>query len=50
MGKNSIRLTVETMSNWRSGLTHIKEAKRKMDDRNRNRNKKNYVEKKRSFK
>ena len=32
MSVNSIRQTVSTMSNWRSGLKHIREAKAKADE------------------
>ena len=46
MGNNSIRLTVETMSNWRSGLKHIVEAKRKADEWKRKKQKRNHIEKK----
>jgi hypothetical protein len=48
MGKNSIRLTVETMSNWRSGLKHIKERKAELDERNRRSQKRNNIEKRNS--
>ena len=41
MGSNSIRLTVETMSAWRSGLKHIKEAKAKADEWKRRKQAKN---------
>lgn len=48
MGSNSIRLTVETMSAWRSGLKHIKERKAKLDERNRRSQKRNNIEKQNS--
>lgn len=48
MGKNSIRLTVNTMSAWRSGLKHIKEAKAKLDERNRRKQKRSNIEKQKS--
>ena len=48
MGSNSIRLTVETMSAWRSGLKHIKERKAKLDERNRRSQKRNNIEKRNS--
>jgi hypothetical protein len=48
MGSNSIRLTVETMSAWRSGLKHIKERKAKLDERNRRSQKHNNIEKRNS--
>lgn len=48
MGSNSIRLTVETMSAWRSGLKHIKEKKAKLDERNRRSQKRNNIEKRNS--
>ena len=48
MGNNSIRLTVETMSAWRSGLKHIKERKAKLDERNRRSQKRNNIEKRNS--
>ena len=48
MGNNSIRLTVETMSAWRSGLKHIKERKAKLDERNRRNQKRNNIEKRNS--
>jgi len=32
MSVNSIKQIVNTMSNWRSGLDHIMEAKRKADE------------------
>tara|TARA_B100000575_G_C23123888_1_gene650829 strand:+ start:2049 stop:2177 length:129 start_codon:yes stop_codon:yes gene_type:complete len=35
MSKNSIRQTVSTVSNWREGLSHIKEQKRKQLERNK---------------
>ena len=48
MGSNSIRLTVETMSAWRSGLKHIKEAKAKQDEWKRRKQKRNNIEKQNS--
>ena len=48
MGSNSIRQTVATMSAWRSGLKHIKEAKAKADERNRRKQKRNNIEKQKS--
>ena len=39
MSKNSIRQTVKTVSEWREGLAHIKERKRKQAERNRKRTK-----------
>ena len=48
MGNNSIRQTVETMSAWRSGLKHIREAKAKADERRRRKQKRNNIEKKNS--
>ena len=48
MGSNSIRLTVNTMSAWRSDLKHIKEAKAKADERRRRKQKRNNIEKKNS--
>ena len=48
MGKNSLRLTVNTMSAWRSDLKHIKEAKAKADERKRRKQKRNNIEKKNS--
>tara|TARA_E500000305_G_scaffold61973_1_gene49413 strand:- start:324 stop:497 length:174 start_codon:yes stop_codon:yes gene_type:complete len=48
MGNNSMRLTVETMSAWRSGLKHIKERKAKLDERNRRSQKRNNIEKRNS--
>ena len=41
MSVNSIRQTVSTMSNWRSGLKHIVEAKRKQDEWKRRKQAKN---------
>ena len=46
MSVNSIRQTVSTMSNWRSGLKHIMEAKRKQDEWKRKKQKRNNIEKK----
>ena len=48
MGSNSIRLTVATMSAWRSDLKHIKEAKAKADERRRRKQKRNNIEKQNS--
>ena len=48
MGKNSIRQIVSTMSAWRNGLSHIKEAKAKLDERNRRKQKRNNIEKQKS--
>ena len=48
MGSNSIRLTVETMSAWRSGLKHIKEAKAKADEWKRRKQKRNNIGKQNS--
>ena len=48
MGNNSIRLTVNTMSAWRSDLKHIKEAKAKADERRRRKQKRSNIEKKNS--
>ena len=48
MGNNSIRQTVETMSAWRSGLKHIREAKAKADERRRRKQKRNNIEKQNS--
>ena len=41
MSVNSIRQTVSTMSNWRSGLKHIMEAKAKQDEWKRRKQAKN---------
>ena len=41
MSVNSIRQTVSAMSNWRSGLSHIMEAKRKADEWKRRKQAKN---------
>ena len=48
MSVNSIRQTVSVMSNWRSGLKHIKERKAKLDERNRRKQKRNNIEKQKS--
>jgi hypothetical protein len=48
MGNNSIRLTVATMSAWRSDLKHIKEAKAKEDEWKRRKQKRSNVEKQNS--
>ena len=40
MSKNSIRQTVKTVSSWREGLSHIKEQKRKQQERNKRKFKK----------
>ena len=40
MSKNSIRQTVKTVSAWREGLSHIKEQKRKQQERNKKMNEK----------
>ena len=44
MGKNSIRQTVNTMSAWRNDLSHIKERKAKLEERNRRRQRRSYIE------
>ena len=41
MSVNSIRQTVSVMSNWRSDLKHIKEAKAKTDEWKRRKQAKN---------
>ena len=41
MSVNSIRQTVSTMSNWRSSLKHIMEAKAKADEWKRRKQAKN---------
>ena len=46
MSVNSIRQTVSTMSNWRNGLKHIVEAKRKQDEWKRRKQAKNQNSKK----
>ena len=48
MGNSSLRQTVETMSAWRSGLKHIKEAKAKADEWKRRKQKRNNIEKQKS--
>jgi hypothetical protein len=48
MSVNSIRQTVSVMSNWRSGLKHIKEAKAKQDEWKRRKQKRNNIEKQKS--
>jgi len=48
MSVNSIKQTVSTMSAWRSGLKHIKEAKAKLDERNRRKQKRSNIEKQKS--
>jgi hypothetical protein len=48
MGSNSIRQTVETMSAWRSGLKHIKEAKAKADEWKRRKQKRSNIGKQNS--
>ena len=48
MGKNSIRQTVNTMSAWRNGLSHIKEAKAKADERRRRKQRRSNIEKRNS--
>ena len=48
MGKNSLRLTVNTMSAWRNDLSHIKEAKAKADERRRRKQRRNNIEKQKS--
>ena len=48
MGKNSIRQTVNTMSAWRNDLSHIKERKAKLDERNRRKQRRNNIEKQNS--
>ena len=45
MSVNSIRKTVSTMSNWRSDLKHIKEAKAKEDEWKRRKQKRSNIEK-----
>jgi len=46
MSVNSIRQTVSVMSNWRSDLKHIKEAKAKADEWKRRKQKRSNIEKK----
>ena len=48
MGKNSIRQTVSTMSDWRNDLSHIKEAKAKADERRRRKQRRSNIEKRNS--
>ena len=48
MSVNSIRQTVSVMSNWRSDLKHIKEAKRKQDEWKRRKQKRSNIEKQKS--
>ncbi len=48
MSVNSIRQTVSVMSNWRSDLKHIKEAKAKADEWKRRKQKRNNIEKQNS--
>ena len=48
MGKNSIRQTVSTMSAWRNDLSHIKEAKAKLDERRRRKQRRSNIEKRNS--
>ena len=48
MGKNSIRQTVNTMSAWRNDLSHIKEKKAKLDERNRRKQRRSNIEKRNS--
>jgi len=48
MSVNSIRQTVSVMSNWRSGLKHIKEKKAKLDERNRRKQRRSNIEKQKS--
>lgn len=48
MSVNSIRKTVSTMSNWRSDLKHIKEAKAKADEWKRRKQKRSNIEKQNS--
>ena len=48
MGKNSLRLTVNTMSAWRNDLSHIKEAKAKADERRRRKQRRSNIEKQNS--
>ena len=48
MGKNSIKQTVNTMSAWRNDLSHIKEAKAKLDERKRRRQRRSNIEKRNS--
>jgi len=48
MSVNSIRQTVSVMSNWRSDLKHIKEAKAKQDEWKRRKQKRSNIEKQNS--
>ncbi len=48
MSVNSVRQTVSAMSNWRSDLKHIKEAKAKQDEWKRRKQKRNNIEKQNS--
>ena len=48
MGKNSIRQTVNTMAAWRNDLSHIKERKAKLDERNRRKQRRSNIEKRNS--
>jgi len=48
MSVHSIRQTVSVMSNWRSDLKHIKEAKAKQDEWKRRKQKRNNIEKQNS--
>ena len=48
MGKNSIRQTVSTMSAWRNDLSHIKEARAKLDERKRRKQRRSNIEKRNS--
>ena len=48
MGKNSIRQTVNTMSAWRNDLSHIKEARAKLDERKRRKQRRSNIEKRNS--
>ena len=48
MSVNSIRQTVSVMSNWRSDLKHIKEAKAKADEWKRRKQKRSNIEKQNS--
>ena len=48
MGKNSIKQTVNTMSAWRNDLSHIKEARAKLDERKRRKQRRSNIEKRNS--
>jgi hypothetical protein len=49
MSKNSIRQTVATVSSWRESLSHIKEKKAKLDERNRRKQKRSSIQKSKGF-